>query len=237
MVWNLGWDQIFSDHEWGRYPPEDLIRFIASNYYKITPRSSVAILEVGCGPGANIWYLAREGFSVFGVDGSSVAIERAKQRLSKEGLNADLKVADIMKIPYPDAFFDAVIDIECIYANSMADSRIIVDEIKRVLKPGGRFFSKTFSTGTYGDGNGIKLEGEERTYVELFNGALKKGYGIIRFNSEEDIHDLYSIFQIESIDYIIRSENNQKYEIREWLIECKKSSRSDTIGNSNSRNC
>lgn len=222
MVWNSGWDRIFTDHEWGRYPPEELIRFIASHYYKFNPRSSVSILEVGCGPGANIWYLAREGFSAFGIDGSTVAIERAEQRLLKEGLNAELNVADVMKIPYPDDFFDAVIDIECIYANSMADSQIILNEIKRVLKPGGRFFSKTFSTGTFGDGNGIRLEGEERTYVKIYKGALKNGYGIIRFNSEDDIHDLYSIFTIESIDYIIRSENNRKYEIREWLIECRK---------------
>lgn len=62
------WDMVFSNQEWGKYPSEDLIRFIARNFYKVENRKNVKILELGCGPGANIWYLAREGFSFCGVD-------------------------------------------------------------------------------------------------------------------------------------------------------------------------
>ena len=43
------WDSIFSSKEWGRYPSEDLIRFIARNFYKAEKRSSIKILELGCG--------------------------------------------------------------------------------------------------------------------------------------------------------------------------------------------
>jgi SAM-dependent methyltransferase len=222
MAWNSGWDEIFRRHEWGRYPPEELIRFIAEHFYAAEPRSGVSILEVGCGPGANIWYLAREGFTVCGIDGSSVAIGRARERLAREGLVARLETGDIMHLPYADGSFDAVIDIECIYANSLADSRVILGEISRVLKPGGWFFSKTFMTGTYGEGKGPTLPGEPNTYLEQSEGALKKGYGIIRFTSEDELRDLYSVLEIVNVDQVIRTEKNRSYEIREWLIECRK---------------
>jgi SAM-dependent methyltransferase len=127
-----------------------------------------------------------------------------------------------MQLPYENESFDVVIDIECIYANSLKDSTIIMQEINRVLKVGGSFFSITFMTGTYGDGNGIQLEGEPNTYLEIHEGALKKGYGIIRFTSEEDIYNVYNVFQIDCINYIIRSEKNRSYEVREWVISCRK---------------
>jgi ubiquinone/menaquinone biosynthesis C-methylase UbiE len=222
MAWDMGWDTLFEKHGWGQYPPEELIRFIARNFSSRPDRKSVKILEVGCGPGANIWFLCREGYSTYGIDGSQVAIGLASERLKKEGLIAELHTGDITRIPFPDNFFDAVIDIECIYANTLKDSKIIMGEIDRVLKPGGIFFSKTFMTGTYGDGKGERVPDEPHTYKNLKEGALRQGYGIIRFTSEDDIKDLYSRFDIASIDYLVQSRNNRRYEIKEWLIECKK---------------
>src|SRR5438105_645758 len=82
--WDPVWEDIFKSQPWGRYPGEDLIRFVARNFYKAPSRSSVRILEVGCGPGANLWYMAREGFSVFGIDGAPTALELARLRLDRE---------------------------------------------------------------------------------------------------------------------------------------------------------
>jgi tRNA G46 methylase TrmB len=50
--------------EWGKYPPEHVIRFVARNFYRVPDRKYVHLLEVGCGPGANVWFMAREGFAV-----------------------------------------------------------------------------------------------------------------------------------------------------------------------------
>ena len=62
-MWNKVWEKVFRENEWGKYPSESLIRFVARNFYKADDRFAVKILEVGCGTGANLWYMLREGFS------------------------------------------------------------------------------------------------------------------------------------------------------------------------------
>ncbi|ECL6467391.1 SAM-dependent methyltransferase, partial [Campylobacter jejuni] len=62
---NLGsnekiWEQIFSKKEWGKYPSENVIRFIARNFYNVQDRSKINILELGFGTGANLWFCAKE---------------------------------------------------------------------------------------------------------------------------------------------------------------------------------
>ena len=53
------WEEIFRSREWGKYPPEHLVRFIAGNFYGVPNRGAVGLLEIGCGPGANAWFMAR----------------------------------------------------------------------------------------------------------------------------------------------------------------------------------
>ena len=140
MVWDPEWEKLYKTRDWGKYPSEELIRFIAQNFYQKAEKSKVKILELGCGPGANIWYCAREGFKVFGVDGSTSAIEKCKTRLNHEipNWNGELIVGDIVSLPYKSNQFDAVIDNEAIAHNSYEDSKRIYSEAARVLKNGGK---------------------------------------------------------------------------------------------------
>ncbi|UWN33353.1 hypothetical protein AEI09_06520 [Campylobacter jejuni] len=81
------WENIFSQKEWGKYPSENLIRFIAKNFYNVKDRSKINILELGLGTGANLWFCAKEGFSVSGIEWSKTGVERFKQRLENENLS------------------------------------------------------------------------------------------------------------------------------------------------------
>ena len=69
------WEDIHKNKEWGRYPSEEVIRFVARNYYN-QDRDKVKILDFGCGAGANTWFLAREGFDTYAFDGSKTAVKR-----------------------------------------------------------------------------------------------------------------------------------------------------------------
>jgi ubiquinone/menaquinone biosynthesis C-methylase UbiE len=161
---NIGrWDKIFATRAWGRYPPEELVRFIAREFRQREMRCQLSVLEVGCGPGANVWFLVREGFSVAAIDGSSHAIRSVYQRLTEEGFagdlpHVDLKVGNFASLPWPDENFDAVIDIEALYANTRETIALAVSEIRRVLKPGGKYFGKLFGIETSGTSSGRLIE-------------------------------------------------------------------------------
>ena len=92
--WDPVWEEVFRAQEWGKYPPEYVIRFVARSFYGAPDRKAVRLLDLGCGPGACTWYMAREGFSAAGIDGSETAICRCAERLRNERLAADLKVGD-----------------------------------------------------------------------------------------------------------------------------------------------
>src|SRR4051812_45766919 len=101
MTGNLVWERIFRDREsWGRYPPEELIRFVAAHYYSVPRRHDISFLEVGCGPGAGpSWYLAREGFRLTGIDGSPTAIDKSRARFANEGLDGTFDLGDLTALP------------------------------------------------------------------------------------------------------------------------------------------
>ena len=139
MSWDPVWEEIFRSSDWGKYPPEELVRFVARNFYKVPDRRTVRMLELGCGTGANIWYMAREGFDVSGVDGSASAIGKAQQRMKDEGLAVNLAVGDISKLPGAvTPPFDAIIDVCCLQHNPLSVARSTLSRVYEFLRPRGR---------------------------------------------------------------------------------------------------
>ncbi|MEN9530896.1 MAG: hypothetical protein RIQ83_120 [Pseudomonadota bacterium] len=216
------WNSVFKNQEWGKYPSEDLIRFIARNFYSIKNRLDVKVLELGCGPGANIWFLAKEGFSFCGIDCSSTAIEQASLRLDKEFPNwrqhSELIVGNANDLPYASESFDAVIDNECICCLDFKTAIDTYNEAWRVTKYNGKLYSRTFSSGSWGDGCGEHTGYNRWICTE---GPLT-GKGQSRFTSLEDVFELVKNYNVDSIEKITRTENNMKNTVSEFLILCSK---------------
>ena len=124
--WDPEWENIHQKDMMGKYPSEYLVRTIARHFYHVSNRKAIRILEIGCGKGAQIWFLAREGFSVFGVDGSPTAVKYAANRFDSEQLDGEIEVGDVIQLKWPDEFFDAVIDIECLMGNDWDNSKFII---------------------------------------------------------------------------------------------------------------
>jgi SAM-dependent methyltransferase len=222
MSWDQAWETLFRSRDWGRYPPEELIRFVARNYYPAPNRASVSILEVGCGTGANLWYLAREQFDAHGMDGSETAIAKARSRMGEENLRVALSVGDIAHLDrqYPADHFSAVIDIVCLQHNRLSEIEQILRQVRTVLKSQGRVFSMMCAEGTYGDGLGRRVE--PGTYVDIAEGPYQ-GVGLTHFFSLEEVRALYSGFNQLKIEYSIRSLENQSRMVQHWVIEGVKS--------------
>lgn len=225
MSWDPVWERVFTSQPWGRYPGEDLIRFVARNFYAAPDRASVRFLEVGFGTGANLWLLAREGFSANGIEGSSAAAGIARARLDEEcpGWNAaprsaEIVVGDMTKLSWPDDSFDALIDSEAVYCNDFEESCSIYREMHRVAKIGGRLFVRTFATGSWGDGVGTPV-GARRYVAE--SGPLA-GKGASRFTSESELAELLGPWKIDEVNLITRTWDAHRHVIREWIVEGRK---------------
>ncbi|MDE6025341.1 MAG: class I SAM-dependent methyltransferase [Lachnospiraceae bacterium] len=164
-----GWEKIHAENEWGRYPTEHVVRFIARNFYK-RDRKAVKILDFGCGAGAHTWFLAREGFDTYAFDGSKSAVKKTEEYLGKEGLKADIRVCDALKLNYSEDFFDCVIDNVTVYANILDDIRQMYENIYNMLKKGGNILTVVFSKNTDGYGKGTEIEKD--TFVDATFGQI-----------------------------------------------------------------
>ena len=213
--WDSEWENIHKNEEMGKYPNEHTIRFIAKNFYKYNNRNEIKILEIGCGKGPQIWYLAREGFLSFGIDGSITAIKSAYNKLKKENLKSYLKVGDVILLPYKSNIFDAVLDIECLICNTYENSKKIISEVRRVLKEGGLFFSQTFTDKTYLGKYYNKID--DYTFNNVVDGPLGRKR-LIRLLPEFLIMDLYSGFKYIEYEKTFTTSNNRKFISEEWLI-------------------
>ena len=217
--WDPTWEQVFRTQEWGKYPPEYLIRFIARNFYWVPDRQAVHLLDLGCGSGACAWYMAREGFRVAGIDGSETAIQRAAKRLADENLKADMRCGDYTRLPWPDASFDAVVDNVTLCCNRFEDCRRAVAEVRRVLKPGGRFLSCNFTDRTWGYGTGEAIE--PGTFTGIREGPLA-GKGLAFFMGRSEIDRLYSDFMDRQIERLSWTVDNMAHSIELWIVTCRK---------------
>jgi D-alanine-D-alanine ligase len=100
------------------------------------------ILDLACGQGRHSLELARQGFkNIYGLDRSNYLIKKAKKINLDEGLTAIFKEGDARKLPYPSAFFDSVMILgnSFGYFDSADEDCKILEEVFRVLKPGGAF--------------------------------------------------------------------------------------------------
>ena len=135
--------QIYKSKAQRKYPNEEMIRFLGRNLFSIpmNERSSIRILDLGCGNGANTQVLCKEGFNVYGLDISSEAVNLCRTNLNKWGLKADLKVTDMSELDYPDNYFDVIIDVFSGYCLDGVRFDRFIKSVYRCLKPDGLFFS------------------------------------------------------------------------------------------------
>ena len=108
------------------------------SHYDLQPGERV--LELGCGT-CSMWkgVTLPENCHVTLTDLSAGMLETAKQNTSH--LHADYAVCDAMAVPYADQSFDVVIANMMLY--HVPDIHRALSEIRRVLKPTGRFFAAT----------------------------------------------------------------------------------------------
>lgn len=110
------------------------------------------LVDLACGRGGPGMWIAREtGAGLLGIDFSAEAIEQASQRRSLFGLEdrASYAVGSLDDTGLSAGVADAVVCIDAIQFST--DGRATAEEVRRILRPGGRFVATTWETVTPND--------------------------------------------------------------------------------------
>jgi SAM-dependent methyltransferase len=207
------------------YPVEFVVRAFLGNYPRHKTDASCYqgrnILDLGFGDGRNMPLLRNLGMRVYGVEISQKICDLTNERMRRLGIEVETRVGRNNCIPFTDAFFDIVLACHaCYYVEPGSRFSDNIDEIARVLKPGGMFvFSAPMASSyilkdaeTLGDGH-MRITSDP---YRLRNGAILK-----TFESASEIVPALSLF---FADFAIGSCRNDFWGIEEhvWIVVCRR---------------
>ena len=131
----------------GVSPPE-LVAFIESH-------APGCALDLGCGTGTNVITLAHHGWETTGVDFAPRAIRIAKRKARQADVDVDLRVADVTKLKDVNGSFDLILDMGCFHSLPAAGKLDYINNLERLLAPGGTYLMYGFFKEAAGSGPGL----------------------------------------------------------------------------------
>jgi SAM-dependent methyltransferase len=125
---------------WDKGTGPELVELLESGRITSESLAPARAIDLGCGTGANVLFLAEQGFQGLGVDFSPVAVTKARQAAEARGLadRARFVVGDLTA-PNIDGL-DGLYDLVIVY-NTLQDlvgsARVhLADTVRRLTRPG-----------------------------------------------------------------------------------------------------
>lgn len=188
------YDQIRYGTQKGKRVDEFQKRILDSYLERVNLEDS-SVLEVGCGTGRFLPFMAEKGCNITGIDISEEMLKVARRRVDQsEHKKITLLQNDADEIPFRDNSFDIIYSILVI--NLIPDFKTAFREINRVIKPGGLFiFSVPFLDSIYFPA-GIYVNSRGKTV-----GANESGYRYSHWFTSGEIEEAMETtgFLIEKI--------------------------------------
>ncbi len=214
------WNRIFEKDrlKWKR--PDEKVILLGD---ELVQRGLKKIYDLGCGSGRHTTYFARRNFEVCASDISVTALKRTENGLSEEGLSATLIQTDMTGQPFRDSAFDAVVSYGVLFHNTLPKIRQSIEEIRRILMPGGLFFATFQSLEDWKHGRGQELE--EDTFVLEEPDHAERGQ-VHHFFTEASVLNLLKGFRVVELeqrkhkDVFYHPEENLQYAI--WIAMAEK---------------
>ena len=165
-------------------PPETLKSIVTEG--KVKPCKAV---DLGCGTGNYSIYLASQGFDVTGIDISFTAIELARNSAIQKGIKCGFTVADVLgELDEAIGKFAFTFDWELLHHIFPSDREKYINNVYRLLNPGGLYLSVCFSE------DSTQFGGEGKYRTTPLNTTLY-------FSSENEMSSLFkSLFIISNYD-------------------------------------
>ena len=168
-------------------PPDALVELVKNGKVK-----RCRTVDLGCGAGHYVIYLASVGFDVTGIDVSSTAIGIAKENAKKKGIKCNFLVADVLGgLEEVKETFNFAYDWELLHHIFPEKRKKYVENVHRILGPRGKYLSVCFSEKD-------PQFGSSGRYRETPLGT------ILYFSSEDELRDLFrpyfSIIELRTIE-------------------------------------
>lgn len=172
---------------------------ICADFIKTADKKETIILDAGCGDARFLKLLQDHSFEqLYGADYSRRAIEFGKLMLP----SAHLTEASIVHLPYVEHFFDAVFLIETLEHIPPDEISPILQELKRVLKPGGQLIITVPS-----DAEPVAEKHYQHFSAELLRSTIEPEFEIVEILGQDYVP--FHFFKI--VDKII---DNRLWEIK-----------------------
>jgi len=192
LWWNLVYHLGKTPWDTGITPPE-LCAVVESG--QVPPGRA---LDLGCGTGTNVIYLARHGFEAVGVDISSRAIAQARRKIEQAKLDgrAHVYAGDVTRLEaLPIAGpFDLVLDIGCFHNLDWPGRERYIAGLSGHVKPGGLYLLYAFGPRVrLGRGMGLGPKDATRLFSPAFellhieHGAGRGGIGSAWYTFQRSI--------------------------------------------------
>jgi ubiquinone/menaquinone biosynthesis C-methylase UbiE len=186
------WDEILLDRNYSPEEPEETIVNFASFLHR---NRKEATMDLACGAGRHVVYMAQQGFTVTGTDISATGLKMTQKKLRERSLTATLVRTAMNNLPFSDSSFDAVICTRAIYHQRLRGIQQALSEIRRVLRKDGSVLIDFLSKRTYIHAKGVEIEAE--TFMET-EGHEK---GIVHhYTDREELQRLFKDFNTISVD-------------------------------------
>ena len=190
------WDQIYRRDGRVFLKPVQIVKdFIA----ELKVQGCQNILDLGCGTGRHLVYLAEQGFTSFGLEISHSGVEQANEWLKSVDLNGALTLADMRApLPYKDNSFDALISTQVIHHAYLQTVRETAREIGRIVRSGGLILISVPAWRAL-ENDGMEKPSEEvelRTYLPI--AGSEKGLPHHLFHQNE-LPELFPDFQVSDL--------------------------------------
>ncbi len=129
-------------------PPGELVELVEGK--RIEPCRA---LDVGCGTGSYIIYLASMGFEAVGIDVSSAAIKKARAKTTKRNVDCRFHAVNFLDVEALSSVikepFDIVMDYGCLHSLSNRDRKRYPHSLKHVTHPGSLYLLWAFHSGSW----------------------------------------------------------------------------------------
>lgn len=203
-VWETSFTAQVKDGAYNTAPVEALVRSAA--YYlraRYAPQAmkNLHFIEMGCGCGANLVWLAQKGIKVSGIDISPTALGLCERNLRLAGLVdriGELVEGSVTDIPFPERAFDGVFEA-CVFQHlNRQERQKAFAEVARILKPGGLFVGYMLDQGhtTFRQKKSEQLPDDPGTFLLRDNRSdyYLTNIGLAHFFSRDEYFELLQGF-------------------------------------------